>query len=209
MDKMPSFADASDEGLAARAAAGSRAAFEELVNRYTGRLFHFLKLRSASREDLEDLVQETFLKAYRNISRYDAKWKFATWLYTMAVRLAISRHRAAGTGRVRTGAEDLECSSPGPQETLLRGEEAQRQKNIWNVAGTLSPSAYEALWLRYAEDMPVKDIARAMGKTQVGIRALLYRSRMKLAKRLKAPEHQGQFEAAAGAVPVERKYSVL
>jgi RNA polymerase sigma-70 factor, ECF subfamily len=222
MDKILSAAEGSDEGLAARAAAGSRAAFEELVTRYTGRLFHFLKARSASREDLEDLVQETFLKAYRNIDRYDARWKFATWLYTMAVRLAISRHRAAGTGRVRPAAADPECPSPGPQEALVRREEAQRQKNIWNVAETLSPSAYEALWLRYAEEMPVRDIARAMGKTQVGVRALLHRSRMKLAIKLKAPEQQGltaaaaeaasgaaAIETAAEAVRAERKYSIL
>jgi RNA polymerase sigma-70 factor (ECF subfamily) len=195
-----------DESLAAQAAAGSRAAFEELVTRYSGRLFHFLKSRSAGREDLEDLVQETFLKAYRNIDRYDARWKFATWLYTMAVRLAISRHRAAGTGRFRPAAQNPECPAPGPQETLVRSEEAQRQKNIWNVAGTLSPNAYEALWLRYAEEMPVKDIARAMGKTQVGVRALLHRSRMKLAKKLKAPQ---QLAAAAETVLAERKYSIL
>src|SRR5512137_1234428 len=108
MDTMPGAAEVSDESLAARAAAGSCAAFEELVTRYTGRLFHFLKPRSASREDLEDLVQETFFRAYRNIDRYDARWRFATWLYTVGTRLAISRHRAAGTGRVRAVAADPE-----------------------------------------------------------------------------------------------------
>jgi RNA polymerase sigma-70 factor (ECF subfamily) len=169
--------------------------------------------RSASREDLEDIVQETFLKAYRNIGRYDARWKFATWLYTIAVRLAISRHRAAGTGRVSLGAVDPECPAPGPQETMARREEAQRQKNIWIAAGTLGPDAYEALWLRYAEEMPVKDIARAMGKTRVGIRALLHRSRTRLAEKLKAPGQHERVAAAgepgAGAVRAERKLSIL
>ena len=223
MDKLPSAAEASDERLAAQAAAGSRAAFEELVNRYSGRLFHFMMSRSASREDLEDIVQETFIKAYRNIGRYDARWKFATWLYTMAVRLAISRHRAAGSGRFRVAlGTDPECPAPGPQEALVRREEAQRQKNIWNVARTLGPDAYEALWLRYAEELPVKEIARAMGKTRVGVRALLHRSRTRLAEKLTAP---GQLErvaakggAAAGAEAIEaasgpvaagRKYSIL
>jgi RNA polymerase sigma-70 factor, ECF subfamily len=214
MDKMPSYAaEATDGSLAAQAAAGSPAAFEELVTRYTGRLSYFLMSRSASREDLEDLVQETFLKAYRNIDRYDARWKFATWLYTVGVRLAISRHRAAGIGGVSLGAADPECPAPGPQETLALREEAQRQKNIWNVAVTLGPDAYEALWLRYAEEMPVKDIARAMGKTQVGVRALLHRSRVRLAEKLKASDEPEQAAAAAGAaaasVPVERKYSIL
>ena len=217
MDKMPYAAEATDEVLAAQAAAGSRAAFEELVARYSGRLFHFMAPRSANREDLEDIVQETFLKAYRNIGRYDARWKFATWLYTMAVRLAIDRHRAAGTGSVSLGAVDPECPAPGPQETLARREEVQRQQNIWNVAGTLGPSAYEALWLRYVEEMPVKDIARAMGKTRLGVRALLHRSRTRLAEKLKASEVPEQTAAAAaeaareagGGPGPERKYSVL
>jgi len=239
MDKMLAAEEVSDAGLAAQAAAGSREAFEVLVTRYTGRLFHFLKSRSVSRQDLEDLVQETFLKAYRNIDRYDARWKFATWLYTMAVRLAISRHRAAGSSRFRPVVEDPECPSPGPQETLALREEAQRQKSIWNVAGTLGPNAYEALWLRYAEEMPVKDIARAMGKTQIGVRALLHRSRERLAEKLKVAEQnelparaageegeqQGQAASApgiaadaeagsaaaaeAGTIPPVRRYSVL
>jgi RNA polymerase sigma-70 factor, ECF subfamily len=213
MDKMPGAAEVSDESLAAQAAAGSRAAFEELVTRYAGRLSHFLKSRSASREDLEDLVQETFLRAYRNIDRYDAKWKFATWLYTVGVRLAISRHRAAGSGRFRPAAADPECPSPGPQETLALREEAQSQMNIWNVAGTLGPHAYQALWLRYAEEMPVKDIARAMGKTQMGVRTLLHRSRVRLAERLKGAERREQpaagAENEAGVFPPGRKYPIL
>ncbi len=215
MDKMPSVAETTDGSLAAQAAAGSRAAFEELVTRYTGRLFHFLRPRSASREDLEDLVQETFLKAYRNIDRYDARWKFATWLYTVGVRLAISRHRAAGRGRFRAASEDPACPSPGPQETLALREEARQQKNIWTIAGTLGPDAYQALWLRYAEEMSVREIAGALGKTQVGVRALLHRSRVKLAERLKAAGQAGQPEAGAEAVPgaravpAERKYSIL
>lgn len=215
MDKSLTAAETPDEGLGARAAAGSQAAFEELVSRYTGRLANFLRTRTSSREDLEDLVQETLLKAYRNIDRYDARWKFATWLYTIAVRLAISRHRVASAGRWLPIAEDPECPSPGPQEALVRREEAEAQKNIWRVAGTLGPDAYEALWLRYAEEMPVKDIARAMGKTQMGVRALLHRSRERLAEKLKA---SGPAEAAAAAsraaaetvaVPAVRKYSVL
>ncbi len=189
---------ASDQAIAAQAAAGSRVAFEELVSRYTGRLYHFLRSRSASREDLEDIVQETFLKAYRNIDRYDERWKFATWLFTIAVRLAISRHRAAGVGRFSSVAADPESPLPGPQEALVMREEAQSLKNIWDVAGTLGPGAYEALWLRYAEEMPVKDIAQAMGKTQLGVRALLHRSRIRLAEKLKAAERQAQPEAAGG-----------
>ncbi|HCS49033.1 MAG TPA: hypothetical protein DIW61_12570, partial [Candidatus Aminicenantes bacterium] len=63
MDAIREALNPTDEELASRAAAGSRPAFEELVSRYGLRLFYFLRSRSGSDEDVEDLVQETFLKA--------------------------------------------------------------------------------------------------------------------------------------------------
>jgi RNA polymerase sigma-70 factor (ECF subfamily) len=176
-----------DEELAARAAAGSRSDFEELISRYSLRLFHFLRSRSLSDEDVEDLVQETFLKAYRNIGRFDPERRFSTWLYTMAVRLSISRRRAQRERPLPLGPEGPEYPAPGPQERLVRKEEAREAGNIWLVARTMKADEYEALWLRYAEEMPVKEIARAMKKNPVGVRVLLHRSRIKLGKKLRVP----------------------
>lgn len=195
-----------DEELAARAAAGSRAAFEELVSRHSPRLFFFLRGRCESETDIEDLIQEAFLRAFRSIDRYDPRWKFSTWLYTTAVRLAVSRHRSRRAEPLPLDVETAECPSPGPQETLIRKEEVEAGVNIWELARALKPSEYEALWLRYAEEMPVKDIARTMKKTQVGIRALLHRSRLKLGKRLRSPAHSAGLREVR---PVEQKISVL
>jgi RNA polymerase sigma-70 factor (ECF subfamily) len=208
MDSNQAVGPPSDEELAARAAAGSAAAFEELVSRYTPRLFFFLRPKSDSDEDIEDLIQETFLRAFRSIDRYDARWKFSTWLFTTAVRLSISRHRTKKSPSARLDPEGQASSAPGPQETLVQKEEKAERQNIWNVARTLKPLEYEALWLRYAEDMPVKDIARAMKKSRVGVRSLLYRSRLKLGRKLRssAPAAGTAHEEAA---LLERKFSIL
>jgi RNA polymerase sigma-70 factor (ECF subfamily) len=208
MDKNRAVGPLSDEELAARAAAGSAVAFEELVSRYTPRLFFFLRPKSDSDEDIEDLIQETFLRAFRSIDRYDARWKFSTWLFTTAVRLSISRHRSKKSPPARLDPEGQASSAPGPQETLVQKEEKAELKNIWNVARTLKAREYEALWLRYAEDMPVKDIARTMKKSRVGVRSLLYRSRVKLGRKLRSSA------SAAGAAQeeaalLERKFSIL
>ncbi len=181
---MNEWQDFTDEALAVRTAAGSQAAFEELVSRYSPRLFHFLRSRTESDEDIEDLLQETFLRVFRNIDRYDPGRRFSTWLYTLAVRLAISRHRVRKVKALPLDPEIPEHPSPGPQERLIQKEEAQAQSNIWSVARTLRPGEYRALWLRYAEGMPVKEIARAMNKTQLGVRSLLHRSRQKLGRKL-------------------------
>jgi len=198
--------DPTDEELAKQAASGSRPAFEELVSRYGLRLFHFLRSRSGSDEDVEDLVQETFLKAYRNIGRYDPMRRFSTWLYTIAFRLSISRLRSQGARPLPLDPEGPEHESPGPQEALIRNEEARKAGNIWVLARTLQPNEYEVLWLRYAEEMPMKDIATAMKRSQVGVRVLLHRSRLKLGKKLTAPSPSPLLTEGAAA---ERRLSIL
>jgi RNA polymerase sigma-70 factor (ECF subfamily) len=198
--------NATDEELAVRAVAGSRPAFEELVSRYSLRLFHFLRSRSGSDEDVEDLVQETFLKAYRNIGRYDPQRKFSTWLFTVAIRLSISRHRSQRAKPLPLDSEWPEHPSPRPQEALIREEEAQRAGNIWLLARTLKPSEYEVLWLRYAEEMPMKEIARATKRSLVGVRVLLHRSRLKLGKKLRVPSPAAGLAEAAAA---QQRLSIL
>ena len=187
-----------DEELAARAAAGSRPSFEELVSKYSLRLFHFLRSRSGSDEDVEDLVQETFLKAYRNIGRYDSERRFSTWLYTIALRLSISRHRSRRERPLPLSPEGPEHLSPGPQESLISKEESREAGSLWLIARTMKANEYEVLWLRYAEEMPVKEIARAMKRSLVGVRVLLHRSRVKLGKKLREPSPAaGLADAAA------------
>jgi len=190
----------SDEELVSKTTAGSQTSFEELVYRYSPRLFHFLRHKVSSDQDIEDLIQETFLKAFRNINRYSPDFKFSTWLYTIAVRLSISDYRS---NRTKDPSFIPIPHSPEPEEIVIQKEESQ---NIWILAKTLKKEQYDALWLRYAEDMSVKEIAKVMKKTQIYTRVLLHRARLNLAKRLSQPVYS---ENAAGTVPVKHKFSFL
>lgn len=183
-----------DEELALRAGAGSRPCFEELVYRYSHRLRLYFRQKIVNEQDIEDLIQETFLKIYRNIHRYDPVYKFSTWLYTAAGRLAISLYR-----KKREDDTDPEAVSTAddPHDTMLREED---QNNIWNTAQTLHPDQHQALWLRYVEDMPVKDIAKVMKKTRIHVRVLLHRARAKLVEHLNPASGS---EAIEAAVPAE------
>lgn len=190
----------SDEKLALKVAAGSRASFEELIHRYSPRLFFFLHHKAATNQDIEDLIQETFLKAFLNIDRFEPKRKFSTWLYTIAVRSAISHHRTKKATRSHT----VSISPlPDPQEVLIQKEESQ---NIWNSARRLKPIEYEALWLHYGEDMSIKDVAKVIKKTQISVRVLLHRARLNLAKML---SKSTTYEKLAGPELVEHKLSFL
>lgn len=180
----------SDEELAAEAQAGSRHCFEQLVYRYTRRLFYYLRPKMSTDQDTEDIIQETFIRTYRHISRYDTRYKFSTWLYTVAARLVISYYRKK---RIREIVfltadpvpETRELQDPsGTQNPHERLEQEEDAKTIWTLARSLQPDQYQALWLRYIEDLSLKEIAGVMKKTQVHIRVLLHRARLNLVKQI-------------------------
>src|SRR5687768_3946915 len=73
-----------DSGLVAAFLAGEKRAFTELVERYHTRLINFVYRSTGDRERAEDLVQETFIRVYRHLYRFDQSKKFSTWVYTIA-----------------------------------------------------------------------------------------------------------------------------
>jgi RNA polymerase sigma-70 factor (ECF subfamily) len=77
-----------DSGVVAAHLAGDRLAFGELVERYQNRLLNFVYRTTGDRERGEDLVQETFIRVYRHLHRFDQSKKFSTWIYTIASNLA-------------------------------------------------------------------------------------------------------------------------
>ncbi len=176
MDRPAGLTELSDEELALKVAAGSRPCYEELVCRYTPRLFHFLRARIGSDQDTEDLVQETFLKAYRNMERFNPEFKFSTWIYTVALRLAISFYRS----RKRPGtAQEPQSREANPEDLVIQKQESQ---NIWSLARGLKRKQFQTLWLRYAEDMSAREIAEILRVTPGQVRVLLHRGRTNLAR---------------------------
>ncbi|HET7273906.1 MAG TPA: sigma-70 family RNA polymerase sigma factor [Longimicrobiaceae bacterium] len=77
-----------DSELVAAFLEGESRAFNELVDRYQGRLLNFVYRTTGDRERAEDLVQETFIRVYRHLNRFDQSKKFSTWAYTIASNLA-------------------------------------------------------------------------------------------------------------------------
>jgi DNA-directed RNA polymerase specialized sigma24 family protein len=111
----------SDEDLAGRAQEGCSASFEELVRRFQVPLLQFLQ-RWAAREDAEDLVQDTFVRAYRNLHRYRSSWRFATWLYTIARRLSINQRRRSRPKTDCQMLEEIADTRPRPAECVAEVE---------------------------------------------------------------------------------------
>jgi RNA polymerase sigma-70 factor (ECF subfamily) len=176
--------------LVRRARDGSLPGFAELVARFEGRLLNFLLRRVRTRADADDLVQETFVRAWQRIGQYDPRWQFSTWLFTIGHRLAVAHGR-----RRREHAADLSRVPAAAREPGRPLADREQCGHIWALADRILPDAQRtALWLRYAEDLSTREIARVLGKSQVMVRVLLCRARAALRERLEA-------RAAPGAAP--------
>ena len=183
--EQPEISCLSSEELASLARAGSKECFAELVRRHYGSLFSFLYRKVSNRHDAEDLLQDTFARAYQKIDQYQPRYKFATWLFTIGWRLACSFHR----GRTLT----VELPADGVFDTVRDAAfvMADERDNLWNsIVAVLPESQCRVLWYKYGEGMSVAEIADKTGKSEVHVKVLLHRARTKLAKCL--PREKGQ-----------------
>jgi RNA polymerase sigma-70 factor (ECF subfamily) len=170
----------SDEQLASQTQAGSMAAFEELVARYERRIYAFVKQSCRSDADARDLTQGTFVRAYQAIAKFDSRRPFAAWLFTIARHLCVDHHRAA---LPPAGPMPDEADLNDPAELLAQHEE---RGGLWRLARCHLPELqFRALWLRYAADLDIEEVADVLGKTRTHIKVLLFRARSALGAELK------------------------
>lgn len=159
--------------LVEAAQAGSVDAFTDLVGAYRDRLLRFLVTRCSSHADAEDALQDTLINAYRYIHSYDARWRFSTWLYRIAIRNA---------AKLRTP-DTLEIGDLGTEESdpLLQCIADSESENLWvSARHLLNDEVFQAMWLRYAEDMSVNDISMVLDRSASWTKVNLMRGRRKL-----------------------------
>lgn len=180
-----------DEQLVERALRGNEQAFAELVTRYQERLLRFLQTRCRDRDSAEDALQDAFVDAWRYLDSFNPRWRFSTWLY----RIAIRRAQAASAGT-----RDTDSLLPEPQadplEHCIRGDE---RDNLWRLARrTLSADACTALWLHYVEELPQREVARALQRSLPWTKVTLLRARRRLRAAMSAPLADGKKSEAYG-----------
>jgi RNA polymerase sigma-70 factor (ECF subfamily) len=200
------FQRCSDEELARQSQDGSLAAFEELVYRYEGRIYGFVANSCRNAADAREVTQDTFVRAFQAIGQFDCGRGFGPWLFTIARRKCIDHYRAAPHGADEPMPELPDNDDPA--ELLARQEERQ---SLWGLARRrLSEPQFQALWLKYAEEMSVAGIAQVLHKTQTHVKVLLFRARRVLARELKAGQVPGLPTGRVASQPApEREATVL
>lgn len=172
-----------DQELARWAQAGCESSFEELVRRFQVPLMRFLLRRMGRQHDAEDVLQETFVRAYQKLHLYDARYAFRPWLYTIACRTA-SRHRGSS---VATFADPGLFATPHASALDSMVHEEERQ-TLWGLARReLTDGQFAALWMFHVEQFSAGQIATALGRSWASVKTMLHRARKKLMIALAAP----------------------
>src|SRR5262245_23403472 len=157
-----------DAATVALARDGDSEAFRALVDRHSRAVYRLAYRMTGSAPDAEDVVQETFLKAYRQLGRFESRANFSTWLHRIAVNCSIDLirarpHREAGHDAAdldQLGTDDPTQRQVSPERLMLSTEVQDR------VAGAMSSlSAMEraAFALRHFEGQSIDEISRALG----------------------------------------------
>ena len=163
----------SDEELANLSQKGDSDAFNLLANRYWHRIHRFL-LPMFDHASAADVTQQTLLRAYHKIHLFNNKHTFAPWLFTIARRVAINI-RKKESKRMETSLIDETLSN------LAEEKGNDLIQPLWKLAlEILNEKSYQAMRLHYAEDISIREIAKIMGKTETGIKVILFRSRQRL-----------------------------
>ncbi|MCB1126411.1 MAG: sigma-70 family RNA polymerase sigma factor [Verrucomicrobiae bacterium] len=195
-------AERSDEELIAGSRRGSAEDFAGLVDRHAPAVFNYLRRFVGNPHDAEDLTQDTFLKAWRGMARFQTTRAFIPWLFTIARRTALNHFRAR---RPHEEFTEQTLAAPAGEVPDRVTEQADLANSIWRHARRLKPRQREALWLHYGEGLDVEEVARVMRTTRICVRVLLHRGRNELRRRL---EGTGEFTpSGSGAAAVDWSFS--
>lgn len=176
---------ADEAKLIVAAKAGSADAFCGLAELYRERLLRFLLTRCASFADAEDVLQDTLIAAFRYIHSYDARWRFSTWLYRIAIRNAA---KLRGPEVVEIG--ELRDEENDPLQQCIADSETE---NLWvSARRMLTDEVFTAMWLRYAEDMSVNDISTSLDRSVSWTKVNLMRGRRALEAQMNSAANQSE-----------------
>jgi RNA polymerase sigma-70 factor (ECF subfamily) len=179
-----------DVAAVGRARAGDADAFRTLVQRHSRAIFRVAYRMTRNEHDADDVVQETFLRAYRQMERFEERANFGTWLHRIAVNCSLDLLRSRmrhDKHRVDDGFEDGEMTrefasgDPQPDRLLLS---AELQQHVISALDRLSVNERTAFVLRHFEGMPVEEIGRTLGIQVNAAKHTIFRAVRKLRESL-------------------------
>jgi RNA polymerase sigma-70 factor, ECF subfamily len=188
-----SLSDNGDMTLVAAAKNENRQAFEILVERYARKVSFAARRMTRTREDAEDVAQQSWQKAFIHLGQFEGKSSFSTWLTRIAINEALillrkSRGRHEVLINDSTESEEarfaleIPDSGPNPEDSYSQGE---RQRILFSALNELPHGTRRAIQLRELDERSTEETARIMGISVNAVKARVFHGRRKLRERLK------------------------
>jgi RNA polymerase sigma-70 factor (ECF subfamily) len=165
-----------DREVIVRAQAGDEEAFRDLVERYKKRAYWVAYNLVNDEDEARDISQEAFIRVFRNIGRFDLRYKFYTWLYQIVTNLSIDSLRKR-QGQKRVSLEDVGDVRANDVTAHERLERVELKERVAAILETLPPKYRAVLSLREIEGLSSKEIATIVGSTHATVRWRLHRAR--------------------------------
>lgn len=181
-----------DDKLVEKAIGGDESAYKRLVDKYERALFFHIRKMVNDREQIEDLVQEAFVKAFDNLNTYSTNYAFSTWLYRIATNHTIDYLRKKKLNTLSI--DDPVKTKDGKMEMQLPDKKAktdrsiikkQRQKIVQKAIKDLPKKYRKVIELRHMEEKSYKEIAEVLDSPLGTVKAHIFRAREMLYKELK------------------------
>ncbi|HEX8154738.1 MAG TPA: sigma-70 family RNA polymerase sigma factor [Thermoanaerobaculia bacterium] len=178
-----------DASVVERAREGDAEAFRLLVERHSRPIFRVAWRMTGNEHDADDVVQETFLRAYKQIETFEERANFSTWLHRIAINCSLDLLRSRGRHDKHYGGDPTEeemqhairAEDPQPDRLLLS---AEVQKHVLEAMELLSGNERTAFVLRHFEGMPVEEIGKTLGIQVNAAKHTIFRAVRKLREAL-------------------------
>ena len=191
-----------EEHLVAEAQRGSSVAFQQLVKRYESRVFRVAERIAHSREDAEEIMQDAFVQAYKNLTRFRGDSRFYTWLVRITINEGLMKVRRRRFIEVsiddqteeRPSARELEDWGPNPEQHYSQSE----LHSILETTIAQLPPGYRIVFqLRDVEGFSTEETAAALAVSAVAVKSRLRRARLQLRESLNLHFRPGGAQKAA------------
>ena len=182
--------EGNDGGAVERAQSGDSDAFRLLVEQHSRHIFRLAFRMTGNEQDAEDVVQETFLRAYKQLDKYEARSSFSTWLFRIASNYSLDliRSRKRHEDKRETGSPEsgdilasIAGGEPGPDRIAYSGEVKQR---VGEALNELSAQERTAFVLRHFEGLSIEEIGEALGTGVNATKHSIFRAVQKLRRSL-------------------------
>ncbi len=185
----PPGVEADDEDLVVRILGGDERAFEALVVRYQGRVFAAVRRHSRLEDEVEDIVQEIFLKVHQKLSTFRGEAPFQHWLMRLAVRTCYDFLRAHQRNKespfTDLNPEEMEWLDRFAAAPEMAGDHEDAARSlVGRVLEQLSPASRLVITLLEIEERSVKEIAALTGWSETAVKVRAFRARREMKKRL-------------------------